>query len=102
MPPVDSLEELIDLLADHGAELTDPLVAACGIGNTRAVAKLLDLGAKIEGNGRWSSLEEALSFGQEAVVSLLLNRVRSPTIFAQPRGWEIWRKSLVILMHRAL
>ncbi len=74
MPPVDSLEELIDLLADHGAELTDPLVAACGIGNTRAVAKLLDLGAKIEGNGRWSSLEEALYFGQEAVVSLLLNQ----------------------------
>jgi ankyrin repeat protein len=74
MPPVDPLENLIDLLADHGAELTDPLVASCGIGNGRAVIKLLDLGARIDGNGRWSPLEEALYFGQEAVVSVLLQR----------------------------
>ena len=60
MPPVDTLERLIDLLAACGAELTDPLIAASGIDNTRAVAKLLDLGAGINGNGRWSPLEEAL------------------------------------------
>ena len=73
-PPVDHLEELIDLLADRGAELTDPLVAACGCGNVRAVTKLLDLGGNIEGNGRWSPLEEALYFGQEAVLTALLQR----------------------------
>jgi ankyrin repeat protein len=74
MPPVDTLERLIDLLAGHGAELTDPLIAASGIDNVRAIARLLDLGARIEGNGRWSPLEEALYFGNEASVSLLLER----------------------------
>ena len=74
MPPVDTLESLIDLLAACGAELTDPLIAASGIDNTRAVTKLLDLGARINGNGRWSPLEEALYWGNEASVSLLLER----------------------------
>jgi uncharacterized protein len=74
MPPVDNLEALIDFLADHGAELTDPLIAASGMGNVRAVAKLLDRGALIEGNGRWSPLEEALYFGHPACVSLLMER----------------------------
>jgi ankyrin repeat protein len=74
MPPVDALEDLIGLLADHGAELTDPLIAAAGIDNVRAVTKLLDLGARVEGNGRWSPLEEALYWGNEAAVSLLLER----------------------------
>jgi hypothetical protein len=74
MPPVDTLEQLIDLLADHGAELTDALVAACGCDNIRAVRRLLDLGARIDGNGGWSPLEEALYFGHEAVVPLLLQR----------------------------
>jgi hypothetical protein len=76
MPPVDALEDLIGLLAgaDHGAELTDPLIAAAGIDNVRAITKLLDLGARIEGNGRWSPLEEALYWGNEAAVSLLLER----------------------------
>ncbi|HEV3167231.1 MAG TPA: ankyrin repeat domain-containing protein [Isosphaeraceae bacterium] len=74
MPPVDNLEDLIDLLAEHSAELTDPLVAASGIDNVRAMARLLDLGAQIEGNGRWSPLEEALYWGNEAAVALLLER----------------------------
>jgi ankyrin repeat protein len=74
MPPVDSLETLIGLLADHGAELTEPLIAACGMDNVRAITKLLDLGAQIEGYGRWSPLEEALYWGNEASVSLLLER----------------------------
>ncbi|MHC5543391.1 hypothetical protein ACYOEI_34645, partial [Singulisphaera rosea] len=60
MPTVDSLESLIDLLADHGAELTGPLIAASGIDNRRAIVALLDRGAQIEGNSRWSPLEEAL------------------------------------------
>ena len=37
MPPVDRLEEMIKLLADHGAELSGPLVAAAGINNLRAI-----------------------------------------------------------------
>jgi len=35
---------------------------------------LLDLGARIDGNGRWSLLEEAIYWGQEASLSLLLER----------------------------
>jgi uncharacterized protein len=79
MPPVDTLESLINLLADHGAELTGPLIAACGPGNVRAVARLLDVGANFEGNGRWSPLEEAAYFGQEACLSLLVERGASVT-----------------------
>jgi uncharacterized protein len=74
MPPVDALEALIGFLADHGAELTDPLIAACGMDNVRAIARLLDRGARIEGNGRWSPLEEALYWGHPASVALLLER----------------------------
>ena len=74
MPPADTLESLIDLLAEHGAELTDPLIAASGMDNVRAMGKLLDLGANIEGNGRWSPLEEALYFGNGTALKLLLDR----------------------------
>ena len=76
MPPVDHVEALIDLLAARGAELTGPLIAACGIGNLRAIRKLLDLGAPIDGDGEgsWTPLEEALYWKQEAAVDLLLER----------------------------
>jgi hypothetical protein len=74
MPPVDPLGRLIDLLADHGAELTDPLIAASGMDNLRAIATLLDRGARIDGNGRWSPLEEALYWVHPAAVTLLLER----------------------------
>jgi ankyrin repeat protein len=74
MPPVDNLEQVIEFLADRGAELTDPLIAACGMDNVRAIAKLLDLGARIDGNGHWTPLEEALYFGNPASVALLLER----------------------------
>jgi ankyrin repeat protein len=74
MPPVDTLEELIDLLAAYGAELTDPLIAAASMDNVPAATKLLDLGADIEGNGLWSPVEEALYWGHAASVSLLLER----------------------------
>ena len=95
MPPVDNLEDLIDFLADRGAELTDPLIAACGMNNVRAIAKLLDRGARIDGNGRWSPLEEAIYFGNAASVALLLERGRASTTSAWPRRWEIWRRSRV-------
>ncbi len=42
--------------------------------NVRAIVKLLDMGARIEGNGQWSPLEEALYWCHEAAVSLLLDR----------------------------
>ncbi len=74
MPPVDSLEDLIRLLADHGAELTGPLVAAAGMNNLRAMSTLLDLGAPVDGAGDWTPLEEALYWGHEDAVSLLLDR----------------------------
>ena len=72
MPPVNNLEALIDFLADHGAEVSGPLIAASGMSNVRAIAKLLDRGACIDGNGHWSPLEEALYFGNSDAVSLLL------------------------------
>lgn len=74
MPPVERLGDLIGLLADHGAELTDPLIAAGGIDNVRAINALVDRGARIEGNGLWSPLEEALYWGNEAAVAALLGR----------------------------
>ncbi|CAN5277472.1 hypothetical protein BH10PLA2_BH10PLA2_09280 [soil metagenome] len=74
MPPVAALEQLIALLAERGAELTDPLIAASGVDNVRAVTALLDRGGRIEGNGRWSPLEEALYWGNEATVAVLLER----------------------------
>ena len=87
MPPVDNLEDLIDFLADRGAELTDPLIAACGMNNVRAIAKLLDRGARIDGNGRWSPLEEAIYFGNAASVALLLERgARSTTSACRGAG----------------
>jgi ankyrin repeat protein len=73
-PPPETLEQLIRLLKDHGAELTNPLIAAACMDNVRAIKELLDLGAAINGNGRWSPLEEALYWGYEASVNLLLER----------------------------
>jgi hypothetical protein len=72
-PPPEELERLIHLLADFGSELTNPLIAAACM-DVRAIKELLDLGAAIEGNGRWSPLEEAVYWGFEASVKLLLER----------------------------
>ena len=46
MPPVETLESLVELLAAHGAELTVPLIAASGVDNLRAIRKLLELGGR--------------------------------------------------------
>jgi uncharacterized protein len=73
-PQHDAVEPLIHLLASFGSELTDPLIAATCIDNVRAMNLLLDLGADIEGDGRWSPLEEALYWGFERAVKLLLDR----------------------------
>ena len=68
------IERSIRALAERGAELTDPLIAACGVDNARAAAALLDRGANIEGNGKWSPLEEALYWGSRKALDLLLSR----------------------------
>src|SRR4029453_8735642 len=67
-----NLERSIKALADRGAELTDPLIAACSRDNLRAAAALLDLGANIEGNGNWSPLEESLYWGSRKALDLMM------------------------------
>jgi ankyrin repeat protein len=74
IPPVDTLERLIGLLVEHGAELSGPLVAACGMGNTRAIVTLLDLGADVDGDGDWSPLDEAAYWCQKEAATILLER----------------------------
>jgi ankyrin repeat protein len=73
-PPHDALEQLIHLLADYGSELTGPLIAATCIDNVRGMNVLLDRGAHIEGDGRWSPLEESLYWGFVRAANLLLER----------------------------
>ena len=73
-PPHDTLEQLIEVLADLGSERTGPLIAATCIDNIRGMNVLLDRGAEIEGDGRWSPLEEALYWGFARAARLLLER----------------------------
>lgn len=74
MPPRKSLDHLIRLFAELGAELNSGLMAAACINNVPAVETLLDLGAPVEGVGTWSPLEEALYWGFPDTVDLLLRR----------------------------
>ena len=74
MPAVESLESMIALLASHGANLEGPLTAAAGMNNLRAIAKLLDLGANVEGQGSWSPLDEAIYWRHADAVALLIER----------------------------
>jgi hypothetical protein len=87
------LEGSIRALAERGAELTDPLIAACGVDNVRAAAALLDLGASIEGNGKWSPLEEALYWGSRNALDLLL--VRGAAIDSLRKGAGVGRTDYV-------
>jgi ankyrin repeat protein len=66
--------ELLMVLIDAGAEINGPLSAAASIGNVEAAASLLDAGALVDGTGGWSPLEEALYWGNDSVVDLLLER----------------------------
>jgi ankyrin repeat protein len=66
--------EMAKLLIDAGAEVDDPLIAAAGMDNLEAVLVLLDAGAAINGNGTWSPIEDALAFGKQRIVRLLLER----------------------------
>jgi uncharacterized protein len=66
--------EMARLLIDAGAEINGPLGAAACIDNVKIAALLLDCGAAINGTGSWSPLEEALYWGNRAVIGLLLER----------------------------
>jgi ankyrin repeat protein len=66
--------EMAKVLVDAGAELNEPLVAACSINNRVVAELLLDCGAAIDGPGGWSPLEEALYWNNQDVIALLLER----------------------------
>lgn len=66
--------EMARVLIDAGAEINGPLCAAASIGNVEAAVALLDAGALINGIGGWSPLEEALYWGNDGVIELLLGR----------------------------
>ena len=66
--------EMAAVLADAGAELNAPLVAAGSINNRGVAELLLDRGASIDGTGGWSPLEEALYWNSQDVIALLLER----------------------------
>jgi ankyrin repeat protein len=66
--------EMARVLIDAGAEIDEPLIAAASIGNTSAGEALLDAGAAINGDGEWSPLEEALYWGNQDTVAMLVRR----------------------------
>lgn len=66
--------EMAEVLVAAGAELNEPLIAACSINNRAVAALLLDSGAAIDGAGGWSPLEEALYWNSRDVIELLLER----------------------------
>src|SRR5215471_11629419 len=66
--------EMAGVLIEAGAEIDDPLIAAASIGNTAAAEALLSAGAAIDGDGEWSPLEEALYWGNQETVAMLVRR----------------------------
>ena len=66
--------EMAQVIIDAGAEINEPFVAAASINNVEIAALLLDRGAALNGTGNWSPLEEALYWGNQGVIDLLLER----------------------------
>lgn len=66
--------ELAQILIDSGAEVTGALIAAGGVDNVVVAEVLLDAGAPINGDGKWSPIEEGLYFGQPNIVEMLVRR----------------------------
>jgi uncharacterized protein len=66
--------EVARALIDAGAEINGPLVAAASINNFESLGLLLDCGGQVNGAGSWSPLEEALYWGQQEAIDLLLAR----------------------------
>ena len=68
---------MVKLLIDAGAEreyVDESLIAAASMDNVEAIPVLLDTGAALNGNGTWSPIEDALAFGKDRIVRLLLER----------------------------
>jgi uncharacterized protein len=66
--------EMAQVVIAAGAEINGPLIAAASIDNVEVAALLLDSGATVDGTGGWSPLEEALYWGNQGVIELLLER----------------------------
>ena len=78
--------EMAQLLIDAGAPIDEPLIAAASIDNIEAIPVLLKAGAAINGNGRWSPIEDALTFSSHRAVKLLLEQARASTTCASRPG----------------
>lgn len=59
---------------ERGADIHGPLIAAASIDNVALLELLLDAGGSIDGNGRWSPLEEALYWEAKRCIPVLLAR----------------------------
>jgi ankyrin repeat protein len=66
--------EMAQLLIDAGAPVDEPLIAAASTDNIEAIPVLLKAGAAINGNGRWSPIDDALTFRAHRAGKLLLER----------------------------
>jgi ankyrin repeat protein len=66
--------EMARLLIDTGADLAGPLCACGSCNNVAAATLLLDRGARINGSGGWSPIEEALYWNSQGVIELLVRR----------------------------
>ncbi len=66
--------ELAQVLIENGADINGALAAAASIDNVEAAEALLDSGAKVDGTGGWTPLEEALYWCNHRVGNLLLER----------------------------
>ncbi len=62
------------VLADAGAPLDDPLIAAAGCNAASVVDLLLDRGADIDTGTHWTALDEALYWGNREMAEHLLAR----------------------------
>ena len=69
---VHNSRSMAQLLIDRGADIHQPLIAAASIDNVDMVQFLLDAGAAIDGDARWSPLEEALYWSSQRSLRVLL------------------------------
>jgi hypothetical protein len=66
--------EMVQLLIDAGAPVDEPLIGAASVDNIEVIPVLLKAGAAINGDGRWSPIEEAFTFNAQGALKLLLKR----------------------------
>jgi uncharacterized protein len=66
--------EMAKVLIEAGAEINAPLGASASIGNVKVGELLIDAGASVDGAGGWSPLEEALYWGNDEFIKMVLSR----------------------------